>query len=187
MTGVKGSPVKSGRPDWQSTFFEYNYALQEPTKEPSCCAKTLSETCLARSGATASLQGQVPPRQSRPRPTVNESKITEPPHICTATPTPGEPAGASPGRTGSPPAGHAPYCSNCTTPGQAWAPKPSLPTPPWPRRPPARENCIRTSRHDGRYLHGPPENKAPSSRWRKYHPGQQPPQCDVLTNESSTF
>ena len=31
--------------------------------------------------------GHLPTRQSRLRPTVKESKITEPPQICTATPT----------------------------------------------------------------------------------------------------
>src|SRR5215469_15181992 len=38
--------------------------------------------------------GHVPTRQSRPRPTAKKSKITQPPHIRTANPANGEPAGA---------------------------------------------------------------------------------------------
>ena len=67
--------------------------------------------------------GHVPTRQSRPRPTAKKSKITQPPHICTATPpTANRPAPSAPtGRTA--PAGRE----------QAKGLKLGLPTPPQTR------------------------------------------------------
>ena len=65
--------------------------------------------------------GHAPTRQSRLRPTAKESKLTEPPQSA-RRPANGEPAGAIPGRTGSPQAGHSPHCSNCKDAGQARAP-----------------------------------------------------------------
>ena len=43
-------------------------------------------------GCHGVLRRHVPTRQSRLRPTVKESKITEPPHICTGDPANCEPA-----------------------------------------------------------------------------------------------
>ena len=82
--GSRGRRFKSGRPNWSLIFFEYSYSTQEPTKEPSCCATALLETCP--DAVPRRPYGHVPTRQSRLRPTVTESKITEPPPICAATP-----------------------------------------------------------------------------------------------------
>jgi hypothetical protein len=75
--GSRGRRFKSGRPDWQSSFFEYNYVTQEPTKEPTCCATALLEARADR--VPRRPYGHVPTRQSRLRPTVTEPQTTEPP------------------------------------------------------------------------------------------------------------
>ena len=63
----------------------------------------------APTGCHGALTGHVPARQSRPRPTVKEPKITKPPHTCTATPptanqrTPSAPTrGTAPADAGRP-------------------------------------------------------------------------------------
>jgi hypothetical protein len=52
------------------------------------------------------------------KPAVKGSKIAEAPRDLHGGPTTCEPAGAIPGRIGSPQAGHSPRCSNCTTRGR---------------------------------------------------------------------
>src|SRR5215475_282314 len=90
-----GSPVQIRPSRLIVNFFRIHFYPIRASKRAILWCKGPSRG-VRRSGATASLQGHVPTRQSRPRPTVKESKITEPPQICTATPTTGEPAGASP-------------------------------------------------------------------------------------------
>jgi hypothetical protein len=46
--GSRGRRFKSGRPDWQRSFFEYTSTMQEPTKEPTCCATAPLETYTDR-------------------------------------------------------------------------------------------------------------------------------------------
>jgi hypothetical protein len=72
-------------------------------------------------GCHCVLTGHVPTRQSRLRPTLKGSKITEPPRICT-DPANYEPAGTIPGRTGQPQTGHSAHCSNCETRGRSGRP-----------------------------------------------------------------
>src|SRR5215475_8988900 len=125
--GSRGRRFKSGRPDWHRSFFEYSYTTQEPTKKPTCCATALLEARADR--VPRPPYGHVPTRQSRPRPTVKEPKITEPPRICTTTPDNCEPAGTLP----RPPADHKPDAHRGTaTAGrrQARALNPGPPTPP---------------------------------------------------------
>src|SRR5262249_57308809 len=49
--GSRGRRFKSGRPDWQSAFFEYTSTTQEPTKEPTCCATAPPQARTARATA----------------------------------------------------------------------------------------------------------------------------------------
>src|SRR5262249_25055287 len=96
--------------------------------------------------------GHVPTRHSRPRPTAKKSKITQPPHIRTATPpTANRPAPSAP-TGGTAPAGS----------GQAKALKPGPPTPPQ----------TRGGRHQSRPSDEPPRlwRSSPPPRYRP-HPG----------------
>src|SRR5215469_3230733 len=94
-------------------------------------------------GCHGVLIGHVPTPQSRLRPTVKEPKITEPPHIFTATPPTANRRPPSAPTGGTAPAGR----------GQAKVLKLGLPTPPQRRsgrpesRPPGR------GRHDCSDLH----------------------------------
>ena len=107
-------------------------------------------------------------------PTANESKITEPPHICTATPpTANRPAPSAPtGRTA--PAGRE----------QAKGLKLGLPTPPQTRggRPESRpsDGPARLQRSS------PPPGHRPHPRYRKSAIWVSS-QCDALTNEFPDF
>ena len=84
MTGGQGVAGSNPAVPTGNNTFRYSYVSQEPTKEPTYCATALLETCADR--VPRHPYGHMPTRQSRLRPTVNEPKITEPPHICTATP-----------------------------------------------------------------------------------------------------
>ena len=105
--------------------------------------------------------GHLPRQQSQASQPVKESKITEAPRICTA------PRQRRTGRRHPRP--HRLTASRSLTALQQRQDggRPGRPSQACPRRLGRdgrwRENCIRTGRHDGSYLHGPPENKAPPS------------------------
>jgi len=128
----------------------------------------------APTGCHGVVTGHVPIPQSRLSPTAKESKITEPPHICTATPpTANRPVPSAPtGRTA--PAGRE----------QAKGLKLGLPTPPQTRggRPESRpsDGPARLQRSS------PPPGHRPHPRYRESAIWVSS-QCDVLTNEFSDF
>src|SRR5262245_17256316 len=125
-------------------------------------------------GCHGVLTRHVPTRQSRPRPTAKKSKITQPPHIRTATPpTANRPAPSAP-TGGTAPAGR----------GQAKALKPGRPR--RRRREAAGTRAVpRTGRYDCGDLHPHLDTgrilataKVPSGSAAK---------CDAPANEFSDF
>jgi hypothetical protein len=132
IPGVKGLPVQIWPSRMIVKIFEYNHASQEPTKELTCCAMALLETCAARM-PRASCQGMCQGgRADETGQSSGQRSLTHP----------GSARRTHPSRTGRRhPRPHRLTASRSFTAlqqlqdaRQAWAPQPSLPTP-WTRWP----------------------------------------------------
>jgi len=105
VLGVKGSPVQI-RPSRMVIEFFSNIVTSHKSQQRAILLCNGPSRDVRRWGATASLRACAT-RQSRLRPTAQESKITEPPQICTATPptanrrTPSAPTGGTGGTCGT--------------------------------------------------------------------------------------
>jgi len=117
VTGGQGvRRLNLAAPTGNRVFSNIVTPLQEPTREPSCCAMAPLEACANRV-PWRPYRASATTRQSRLRPTVKDSKIAEAPQICTAAPTTANRSAPS-RRHGLTASGHSSHCSNCRTRGK---------------------------------------------------------------------
>jgi len=182
VTGGQGVAGSNPAVPTGSQTFSNIFTPQEPAKEPTCCAMALLETCVDR--VPRVLAGHVPRRQSRrnrqsrgQRSLRHPDLTGGPDNLRTGRRHP------RPHRNGKPvthrtaaTAGRGAGVGAQTKPAHAALDATAA----------GVRTASRTGRHDGRYLHGPPENKAHSQYGESAIPGQQP-QCILLTNASSVL